>query len=143
MESSDWHARLQEMYDSVLCQTPEIEFVVAFGSRTTEEAISSSDLDIAVKFADELSDHNRFRKQCFLAGELQDSTLPHIDIIDIEAVSLELAHDAVAGKFICGDRATFRRFRTNIETEFANESEQLREHQQNIINRIAEEGLRG
>lgn len=54
-----------------LCANAEIEFVVIFGSQTTGDMRPASDLDIAVKFTDELSSHERFRKRCFLSGDLQ------------------------------------------------------------------------
>jgi len=62
----------------------DLEFVVAFGSQVTGDSRSSSDLDLAVKFADDLSSHEQFQKRCFFSGDLQQADAPCIDLSDIE-----------------------------------------------------------
>jgi predicted nucleotidyltransferase len=124
-----------------LCGDSEIEFVVAFGSQF--DSPQPSDLDIAVKFADSLSARERFRKRCSLSGTLQREERPFVDISDIETLPLDVAHDAVTGKFLCGDDQRFRQFRGQIEAEFESRRDDIRRQQQGVIDRIAEEGLRG
>ncbi|ACV11399.1 DNA polymerase beta domain protein region [Halorhabdus utahensis DSM 12940] len=126
-----------------LCDDPDVEFVVAFGSRVTGTASASSDIDIAVKFTDRLSPEERFRKQYRLSGQLQDSELPFVDVSDIEELSLEFAQAAVSGELLCGNDAAFRTYRENIAAEFERKREQLAENHRDRIRRIAEEGLRG
>ena len=68
METSDEHSQLFATLEESLCRDSNIEFVVAFGSQVTDDSRSSSDLDLAVTFADDLSSHERFQKRCFLSG---------------------------------------------------------------------------
>ena len=70
MNSDDEGSRSLTAQLGPLCSDPNIEFAVRFGSRTTGRSRPSSDLDVAVKFADELSSEDRFRKRCFLSGDL-------------------------------------------------------------------------
>lgn len=136
----------QEVFDtlaSVLCSDSDIEFVVAFGSQITGETTSASDLDLAIKFADDLSERSRFNKRCFLAGDLQREDWPFVDVSDIERLPPDGAHDAVNGTFICGNEHAFEQFKASLETTFADQQDTLRREQRAVIDRIAEDGLRG
>ena len=87
MESSDGRSQVLSALKESTCSDSDIEFVVAFGSQITGEATTASDLDIAVKFTDSLSDRDRFKKQCFLSGDLQREDAPFVDLSDIETLS--------------------------------------------------------
>ena len=102
-----------------------------------------SDLDVAIKFTDELSEQERFEKRCFLSGDLQHEDRPFVDVSDIESLPLAVAHDAVNGEPLCGDEQAFERFRADIEARFDRQRETLRRRQRELIDRIAEDGLRG
>jgi predicted nucleotidyltransferase len=143
MEASDEHPQLFATLEDSLCRDSDIEFVVAFGSQVTGGWRSSSDLDLAIKFADDLSSHERFQKRCFLSGDLQQADAPFIDLSDIEGLPLNVAHDAVKGELLCGDEQAFRQFKTDIEASFEEQRDEIRRHQQDVIDRIAEDGLRG
>jgi predicted nucleotidyltransferase len=143
MNSVGGHSGVREIFDGSLCEDPDIEFAVAFGSRITGTATAGSDLDVALKFSDELSASERFRKRCFLQGELQEPERPHVDLVDIETLPNDVARDVVTGKLLCGDRARFERFRSRVEEQFESEHDQLRQRQRETIDRIAKEGLRG
>jgi predicted nucleotidyltransferase len=133
---------LDELEESV-CPDPNVEFVVAFGSQVTGDSTCASDLDLAVKFADDLSAHERFEARCFLSGDLQRDDAPFIDLSDIETLPPDVAHDAVNGTFVCGDKRAFAKFKTDIEATFDERRETLRRQQREVIDRIAEDGLRG
>ncbi len=126
-----------------ICSDPDVEFAVAFGSQISGKSTRSSDLDLAVKFVDDLSTRDRFQKQCFLSGDVQQEELPFIDVSNIESLPLDVAHDAVNGEFVCGDERAFERFKADIEEQFADQHDVLRRQQREIIDRIAEGGLRG
>jgi predicted nucleotidyltransferase len=143
METSDEHSQLFATLEESLCRDSDIEFVVAFGSQVTGDSRSSSDLDLAVKFADDLSSHERFQKRCFLSGNLQQADAPFIDLSDVEDLPLNVAHDAVNGEFLCGNEQAFHQFKTEIEASFEKQRDEIRRHQQDVIDRIAEDGLRG
>ncbi|WP_435176401.1 type VII toxin-antitoxin system MntA family adenylyltransferase antitoxin [Halorussus sp. AFM4] len=126
-----------------LCRDADVDFAVAFGSQVTGDSHPSSDLDLAVKFADGLSSRERFRKRCFLSGDLQREDAPFVDVSDIEALPVDVARDAVTGKLLCGDEQAFRQFKAEIGTKFAERRDDLRHHQRSVIDRIAEDGLHG
>lgn len=143
MGATDGRSTLLTALEESLCREPDIEFAVMFGSRVSGDERPSSDLDIAVKFSDELSSHERFRKRCFLSGDLQSEDAPFIDISDIDELPLAVAHDAVGGDLLCGDDRAFRAFKQEIEATFEERRDELRRHQRDVIDRIAEDGLRG
>jgi len=143
MDASGESSEILDALEASACTDPNVEFAVAFGSQIEGEPTRSSDADLAVKFADGLSDRERFDKRCFLSGDLQQDGAPFVDLSDIETLPLDVAHDAVNGRFVCGDERAFERFKADIEERFAEERETLRRHQHEVIDRIAEDGLRG
>ncbi|MCO8245335.1 nucleotidyltransferase domain-containing protein [Haladaptatus sp. AB643] len=143
MDSIDGHSELLAVLGESLCRDADIEFAVVFGSQLTSNSRPSSDLDLAVKFTKSLSSHERFQKLCFLSGDLQREGAPFIDLSDIETLPLEVAHDAVNGEFLCGDEDAFRHFKADTESLFEEQHEDIRRHQRDVIDRIAEDGLHG
>ncbi|WP_276253151.1 nucleotidyltransferase domain-containing protein [Halomontanus rarus] len=139
MNTSGGRSQVLATLEDSLCCDSDIEFAVAFGSQVRGEPSHSSDFDLAVKFADQLSPHERFQKRCFLSGDLQSEEMPFVDLSDIEALPLDVAHDAVNGDFICGDEKAFRRFKAELEATFAEQRDEIRQHQREVIDRIAEE----
>ena len=137
------HSQVLDAVRASVCPDSAVEFVVAFGSQVSGESQPSSDLDLAVKFADEVSDRDRFKKQCFLSGELQQEDAPFVDLSDIESLPLEVTHDAVNGQFVCGNEHAFEEFKSAVEARFDDQRVALREHHRGVIDRIAEDGLRG
>lgn len=143
MEATDSHSGLLSVLEGSLCDEGDIEFAVAFGSQVTDDSSPSSDLDLAVKFTTGLSTRERFGRRWFLSGDLQREGAPFVDISDIETLPVAVAHDAANGEFLCGDERAFRRFKTEIEATFEERHDELRRHQRDVIDRIAEGGLRG
>jgi len=143
MNTSDERSPEFDALGVSVCSDPSVEFAVAFGSQITGDPTHTSDLDLAVKFDDELSERERFEKRCFFSGNLQREEAPFLDISDIETLPVAVAHDALDGRFLCGDEQAFEQFKTDIETTVAERSETLRRQQRDVIDRIAEDGLRG
>lgn len=143
MGTTDERLEALATLESAVCRDSDIEFALVFGSQVTDTARPSSDLDIAVKFDDHFSSGERFRKRCFLAGELQQEDTPFVDVSDIDELPLAVAHDAVQGRLLCGDEEAFREVKAEVETAFAERGEEIRQRQRALIDRIAEEGLRG
>ncbi|WP_158057958.1 type VII toxin-antitoxin system MntA family adenylyltransferase antitoxin [Halorussus halophilus] len=143
MDTTDGRSQVLAGLSESLCHDPDIEFVVVFGSQLTGDARPSSDIDLAVKFSDTLSSHERFRKRCFLSGDLQREDAPFVDISDIETLPIGVAHDAVNGDVLCGNKEAFRRFKADIEASFEDQRDDIRDQQQRVIDRIAEDGLHG
>ena len=143
MESGVEDPQADSLLDSSVCDDPAIEFVVVFGSQCTGEATPASDLDVAVKFADDISARERFDTRCFLSADLQSDDAPFVDLSDIETLPVDVAHDAVNGTLVCGDESAFEEYKASVESAFADEHETLRRQQRDVIDRIAAEGLRG
>lgn len=126
-----------------LCREPVVEFAVIFGSAATGTVHPSSDLDVAVKFTENLSSQECFQKQCFFSGSLQQSGQPFVDVSDVTELPLTAAHNAVNGTLLCGDEQKFQQFKTTIESEFEEHLAELQHHPHDVIARIAERGLNG
>jgi predicted nucleotidyltransferase len=126
-----------------LCRDDDVEFALLFGSRVTGTECTVSDLDVAVKFSEQLPPGERFRKRCFLAGDLQRENAPFLDVSDMEGLPLDVAHDAVNGTLLCGDTEAFREYKSAVESAFEARGDEIRRHQRGVIDRIAEDGLHG
>ena len=85
MESGELSGILDTLAESV-CSDSEVEFVVAFGSQIVGGPTQASDIDLAIKFADDLTDRERFDKRCFVSGNLQLEEAPFLDVSDIETL---------------------------------------------------------
>jgi predicted nucleotidyltransferase len=136
-------SQVRSTLEEIVCADPAVVFAVAFGSQISGTSTRSSDLDIAVKFTEALSKRERFERRCFLSGDLQGEDRPFIDVSDIESLPLDVAHDAVNGELLCGDERAFEEFKTDTEAEFDKQCETLHRHRRAVIDRIAEDGLRG
>ena len=143
MNHGDDHPLVNSLREASLCADGNIEFVVAFGSQLTGNSTAGSDLDIAVKFADELSASERFTKRCFLSGDLQTDELPFVDVSDIDTLPVDVAHDAINGTVVCGDEGVVDQYTAAVEAAFYDQREERRHTQRKLIDRIATEGLRG
>lgn len=143
MRSGHDTATIPPAVEDTLCSDPDVEFAVAFGSRVEDTARPSSDLDIAVKFSEELSAEDRFRKRCRLSGHVQQPDAPFVDLSDIDDLPLEVAHEAVRGDLICGDETMFQAVKRDIEAEFDETRGQIEQRHRDVIHRIAEDGLHG
>lgn len=136
MEPNADQPRIRSALKDVVCADPDVVFAVAFGSQLSGTATRSSDFDIAVKFTADCSERDRFKKRCVLSGELQHEEFPFIDVSDIDSLPLDVAHDAVNGDLLCGDTRAFEQFKTEIEAEFDEQRETLRQHQRAVIDRV-------
>lgn len=143
MATIDEGSQLSTALGESLCQDQDIEFAIAFGSRVSDSPHASSDIDVAIKFDESLTPMQRFQKRCFLSGDLQRSNAPFIDVSDIESLPIAVAHESVQGQLLCGDEAAFNRFKADVEQAFDEQRDDLRRHQQAVIDRIAAEGLSG
>ena len=143
MDHTDRHEAVVTGLAESVCSDATVTFAVVFGSWIRGESHGGSDLDIAIKFSETLTPQERFERRCFLSGELQSEGRPFVDVSDIETLPLAVAHDAVSGEFLCGAEEAFTQFKTTIESAFAEANAGVHKEHQEVINRIAEEGLRG
>lgn len=63
MRSGAIPSQVRAALEESVCPDSDVTFVVAFGSQVSGEPTHSSDLDLAVKFSNDLPDGERFEKQ--------------------------------------------------------------------------------
>jgi predicted nucleotidyltransferase len=143
MVSDGAQSRVRSDLEVTLCADDDIEFVVVFGSWVADTPREPSDVDVAIKFSEDLSASEQFAKRCFLAGDLQREDAPFVDVSDIDRLPLDVANDAIDGELLCGDDAAFRAYRERVRAQFTENREDIRRRQRDVIDRIAEHGLHG
>lgn len=120
-----------------------VELALLFGSASEAEASGGSDIDIAIKFREEVDRRQRFRELCALSGRLRSSGRPFVDVADLERLPIDIARATVHGTLIQGDERRLHTVREQIESEFEERRDEIRDHQRSVIERIAECGLHG
>lgn len=120
-----------------LTQT-DVIFAVLFGSHARGSADESSDVDIALRFPDDLSEAERFRRRNRIDAELQAYADGFVDVSDIESLPTHVAHAALRdGIRLIGEQEALRAYKQQIDAEYdatANEREQERRE---FIDRLA------
>ncbi|MDB9249164.1 nucleotidyltransferase domain-containing protein [Halorubrum ezzemoulense] len=117
MEPNADQSQIRSALKDVVCADPDVVFAVVFGSQLSGTATHSSDFDIAVKFTADCSERDRFKKRCVLSGELQHEEFPFIDVSDIDSLPLDVAHDAVNGDLLYGDKRAFEQFKLDSKAD--------------------------
>lgn len=120
-----------------LAQTP-VEFALLFGSHARGAASPSSDVDIALRFPEEMNTRERFWLRNRIDGELQQYTSSFVDVSDIDTLPMTVAYAALRdGIVLVGDEREVKTYQENVEQEYEatkNEREQARRE---FINRLA------
>jgi predicted nucleotidyltransferase len=91
-----------------------LSLVVLFGSYATGSVHPLSDLDVAVRFEDTVSQERRLRLLDEVTAAIQRATgVEAVDLVDLETVSPAVGYEALArGTLLIGDRAAA----TDLET---------------------------
>lgn len=116
----------------------EVIFAVLFGSHARGTADESSDVDIALRFPDELSEAERFRRRNRIDADLQAYADGFVDVSDIESLPTHVAHAALRdGVRFVGDQKDVDTYKQDVEAEYdANASERDQERRE-FIDRLA------
>ena len=77
-----------------LAQTT-VEFALLFGSHARGVASASSDVDIALRFPEEMNAHERFWLRNRIDAELQQYTASFVDVSDIDTLPMSVAYAAL------------------------------------------------
>lgn len=116
----------------------DVEFAVLFGSHARGTADANSDVDIALRFPESLSDRNRFDLRNRVDAELQAYTDGFVDVSDIESLPNPVAHAALQdGIVIFGDESTVEAYKTDVVETFETESQARNEDRDEFIDRLA------
>ena len=97
-----------------LAQT-EVIFAVLFGSYAGGTADESPDIEITLRFPDELSEAERFRRCNRIDADLQAYT----DVSDIEFLPTHVAHAALQdGAHLVGDQEVITTYKQYVDAEY-------------------------
>ncbi|MFB6209754.1 MAG: nucleotidyltransferase domain-containing protein [Candidatus Nanohaloarchaea archaeon] len=126
-----------ESLEKVLEDKP-VEIGILFGSRAEGEATHLSDIDVAVKFMENVERKQKFRIMDRLTAEITSETgVEKVDLIDLDETRPEIGYRAVRdGKIIMGDEKQ----RVRLEKNFFKLKEDLkplrREFRQEMYQRL-------
>ena len=117
----------------------DVEFALLFGSHARNEATDNSDLDIAVRFPDGLSDRDRFRARNRIDATLQEHAEGMVDVSDIGALPVAVQHAALGdGIVLCGDDDAVADYRDQITAAYESTADERTAERQTFIDRLAQ-----
>jgi predicted nucleotidyltransferase len=116
----------------------EVLFAVLFGSQARGTADESSDVDVALRFPEEMAAHERFRRRNRIDAHLQEYAESFVDVSEIDALPTSVAHVALRdGIVLAGDVQTVESYRKRVTEEYeASADERERKHRE-FIDRLA------
>ena len=120
-----------------LAQT-EVDFAILFGSHARGTADESSDVDIALRFPEELDKHERFHHRNRIDAELQAYADGFVDVSDIELLPNPVAYAALRdGILLVGDKQAAAEYKAEVKAEFEEEESEREQERQEFIDRLA------
>jgi predicted nucleotidyltransferase len=116
----------------------ELVFAVLFGSCARDTAGESSDVDIALRFPDEMGARERFRLRNRLDAELQRYAEDFVDVSDIDALPTSVAYAALReGDLLVGEESTVKAYRKRISQEYEATADERERERRDLIERLA------
>lgn len=108
-----------------------------FGSHARGTADESSDVDIALRFPDELSDAERFRQRNRIDADLQAYADGFVDVSDIESLPTHVAHAVLRdGVRLVGDPTDVDAYKQAVDAEYdADASDRAQERRRVCLRR--------
>ncbi|RDZ51315.1 DNA polymerase III subunit beta [Haloferax sp. Atlit-4N] len=120
-----------------LAQT-EVIFAVLFGSYARGTADESSDVDIALRFPEEMSEAERFRRRNRIDADLQSYAEGFVDVSDIESLPTHVAHAALRdGVRVVGDEREVNAYKKRVDTEYDASASEREQERREFIDRLA------
>lgn len=116
----------------------DVHFAVLFGSLATGSTHESSDVDIAVRFPDEMTSKQRFRLRNRIDAELQAFADRFVDVSDVEDLPLSVARRALRDGFeLVGDSEDIDAYHEQIESAYEMSVAERERERQEFIDRLA------
>lgn len=116
-------------------------YAVCFGSVARGEAHAGSDVDVAIRFPDEMDERERFRQRNRIDAELQAYANATVDVSDMETLPPAVALRAVCeGVLIAGDESRLDADRVRLDSATSEASEDRLREQRSFIDRLARGG---
>lgn len=116
-----------------------VRYAVLFGSYATESESPGSDVDICVRFPDEYTRRERFRRRNRIDAIVQSAADPFVDVSDLEALPDPVALNALQkGVLVYGDRETKTADERRLERRVEDSNDRREREQREFVDRLAE-----
>lgn len=116
----------------------EVVFAVLFGSHARGTADESSDVDVALRFPDEMDTHERFRLRNRIDASLQEYVEGFVDVSDIDSLPTPVAHAALRdGIVLVGDEQIVESYRQQVKREYEATADERERERREFIDRLA------
>lgn len=115
-----------------------VVFAVLFGSHARGEAESSSDVDVALRFAEGMDDHERFHARNRIDADLQEYAERFVDVSDIDSLPTPVARAALRdGIVLVGDEQAVKEYGEQVEREYEASADERERERREFIDRLA------
>lgn len=113
----------------------DVDFAILFGSHARGTADESSDVDIALRFPEDLNEHDRFHLRNRIDAELQEYAAKFVDVSDIESLPNHVAYAALRdGILLAGDEDTLETYKERVKAEYEAGTDERGRERQEFIN---------
>lgn len=115
-----------------------VVFAVLFGSHARGTADESSDVDVALRFPDEMNAHERFDVRNRIDAELQAYAEGFVDVSDVDSLPTSVAYAAVRdGIVLGGDENAVEAYRERVGREYEATAHERDRERREFIDRLA------
>lgn len=122
---------------SYLEDTP-VEYAVVFGSCVRETADESSDVDIALRFPEEMDKRERFDRRNRIDADVQSYADRFVDVSDMQALPTDVARRALrTGVPLLDNEELIEADRTRLDREHEATRRERDEARQSFVERLA------
>lgn len=120
-----------------LAQTAVV-FAVLFGSHARGTADESSDVDVALRFPDEMDAHEQFRLRNRVDAHLQEYAEDFVDVSDIGSLPTPVAYAALRdGIVLVGDEQAVESYQERVKEEYEATADEREQERREFIDRLA------
>jgi len=134
VEGVDLEAMREALAESV------VVFAVLFGSRARGPSTDTaeSDVDIALRFPDEMDASERFHTRNRIDADLQAYADGFVDVSDIDSLPIPVAHAALQdGILLVGDEPTVHAYRSRVTRAYEATADERERERRAFIDRLA------
>ena len=115
-----------------------VVFAVLFGSHARGDACEASDVDVALRFPDEMEPNERFRLRNRIDATLQEYADSFVDVSDIDSLPVAVAFAALRdGMILTGDEQAVESCREQIVREYEDSTDERERERREFIDRLA------
>lgn len=115
-----------------------VVFALLFGSHAKGTADTASDVDVALRFPEDMDAHERFRARNRIDAYLQDFADGFVDVSDVASLPTPVARAAIKeGVLLAGDEDEVDAFAERIEREYRETRENRERDRREFIDRLA------